>query len=167
MGKLLPIILMIIGGAVGGGAGIVLKPEPEMACDAKDEAKEECSEKEMAEEEEEPESSAEPEFDYIAMNNQFVVPVIQDELVRSLVVLSLSLETTPENTEAIFSKEPKLRDAFLSVLFDHSHIGGFNGAFTESGRMEVLRTALREAAQSVVGKSVSDVLITDIARQEM
>ena len=164
MGKLLPVILMIIGGAVGGGAGIMLKPEPEMSCEPTEEV-EECPEKEMAEEE--PESSAEPEFDYVAMKNQFVVPVIQDELVRSLVVLSLSLETTPDNTEAIFSKEPKLRDAFLSVLFDHSHIGGFNGAFTESGRMEVLRTALREAAQAVVGKSVSDVLITDIARQEM
>lgn len=165
MGKLLPIILMVLGGAIGGGAGIMLKPDP-IACDEAADATEDCAEKEMAAEKE-PKKEDEPELDYVAMKNQFVVPVIQDELVRSLVVLSLSLETTPENTEAIFSKEPKLRDAFLSVLFDHSHIGGFNGAFTESGRMAVLRVALLEAAQSIAGKAVSDILITDIARQEM
>ncbi len=167
MGKLVPIILMIIGGAVGGGAGIMLKPEPVKTCDGSTSNEGGCSQEEMSENEEDVKNTSEPEFDYVAMKNQFVVPVIQDELVRSLVVLSLSLETMPDSVEAIFSKEPKLRDVFLSVLFDHSHIGGFNGAFTESGRMAVLRSALLEAAQSVVGKTVSDVLITDIARQEM
>lgn len=162
MGKLLPIILMIVGGAIGGGAGFVLKPDAPMC---NEEMSEDCAEREAEAEEEVMED--EVELDYVAMKNQFVVPVIQNELVRSLVVLSLSLETKPENTEALFSQEPKLRDAFLSALFDHSHIGGFDGAFTESGRMDVLRTALLEAAQSVAGKAISNVLITEIARQEM
>lgn len=163
MGKILPIILMVLGGAVGGGAGILLKPEAVM-CDP--EVAEDCDEMEADAKEEEMEDEAD-ELDYVAMKNQFVVPVIQNELVRSLVVLSLSLETTPENTESLFSQEPKLRDAFLSTLFDHSHIGGFDGAFTESGRMDILRTALLETAQSVAGRSISNVLITEIARQEM
>ena len=162
MGKLLPIILMLLGGAIGGGAGFVLKPDAPI-CD--EDMPEECAEMATEEEEEVEEEGA--ELDYVAMKNQFVVPVIQNELVQSLVVLSLSLETLPEHTEALFSQEPKLRDAFLSTLFDHSHIGGFDGAFTESGRMDILRTALLEAAQSVAGKSVSNVLITEIARQEM
>ncbi len=161
MAKLLPLILMIVGGAIGGGVGFVMKPEP-APCEMADQKAEDCETKEMAEPEE-----TEPEVDYVAMKNQFVVPVIQDERVRSLVVLSLSLETTPDESTTIFSKEPKLRDTFLRVLFDHSHIGGFNGTFTESSRMAVLRVALLEAAQSVVGKAVSDVLITEIARQEM
>ena len=166
MGKLLPIILMVLGGAVGGGAGIILKPE-EKICDVDAASMEECEQDASMEVEPASEAEDEQEFDYVAMKNQFVVPVIQNELVRSLVVMSISLETTPDNTEALFSKEPKLRDAFLSVLFDHSHIGGFDGAFTESSRMAALRTALLEAARSVSGKAVSDVLITDIARQEM
>ncbi len=157
MAKLLPIILLIVGAAIGGGAGIFLKPEP-VACE------EESCEVVAVEEEE---SNSEEEPSYIAMKNQFVVPVIRDELVKSLVVMSLSLETIPESVEYVFGREPKLRDTFLRVLFDHAYVGGFDGAFTESGRLAILRVALLEAAHSVVGKEVSDILITDIVRQEM
>ena len=156
MAKLLPIILLIVGAAIGGGAGMFLKPE-EPVCE-----EEPCEEVVV---EVEPEPEEEPS--YLAMKSQFVVPVIQDELVKSLVVMSISLEIGPESTEYVFSREPKLRDTFLQVLFDHAHVGGFNGAFTESGRLSVLRVALLEAAQSVVGQEISDILITDIVRQEM
>ncbi len=157
MAKLFPIILLILGAAIGGGAGMFLKPD-EPVCE-----EEPCEEPMMVEEPEEPE--VEP--NYLAMKNQFVVPIIQDELVKSLVVLSISMEIGPDSTEFVFSREPKLRDSFLRVLFDHSHVGGFDGAFTESGRLSILRVALLEAAQTVVGKEVSDILITDIVRQEM
>ena len=157
MAKLLPIILLILGVAIGGGAGVFLKPEP-VACE------EEPCEDIAAEEED---ANPEEEPSYIAMKNQFVVPVIRDELVKSLVVMSLSLETGSESVEYVFGREPKLRDTFLRVLFDHAHVGGFDGAFTESGRLSILRVALLEAAHVVVGKEVSDILITDIVRQEM
>ena len=51
--------------------------------------------------------------------------------------------------------EPKLRDVFLQVLFDHANMGGFRGAFTRSDVLEPLRTALREAAQKHLGKGTS------------
>lgn len=159
MAKLLPILLLIVGAAAGGGAGLMLKPEPLEEC------VDDACEATALEEAPEPESDVEPT--YVAMKNQFVVPVIQDAKVKSLVVLSLSLETTSEDTEIVFSREPKLRDVFLRALFDHAHIGGFDGAFTESGRLSILRVALLEAAQSVIGNDVSDILITDIVRQEM
>lgn len=161
MGKLLPILLMVLGGGVGAGAGLFLKPAAEATC----ETPEECA----ATEDSMPEEAHQETEDvyYLAMKNQFVVPVIKDELVQSLVVLSLSLETTQDQSETIFSRQPKIRDVFLQVLFDHSHIGGFNGAFTESSRLSVLRVALLEAVQSVVGPIVTDVIITDIVRQEM
>ena len=158
MAKLFPIILLLIGIGIGGGAGIFLKPE-EPVCE-----EEECEETaEPVEEEVDP--AEEPS--YLAMKNQFVVPVIEDELVKSLVVMSISLETGPDDTQYVFSREPKIRDTFLQVLFDHAHVGGFDGAFTESGRLSLLRIALLEAVQSVVGAKVSDILITDIVRQEM
>lgn len=157
MAKLLPIILLVLGTAIGGGAGVFLKPE-ELACEGED-----CGEHAETETEEEPEGDT----SFLAMKNQFVVPVIEEGLVKSLVVLSISLETGSESAELVFSKVPKLRDTFLQVLFDHAHVGGFDGAFTESGRLSILRVALLEAAQSVVGKRVSDILITDIVRQEM
>lgn len=165
MGKLLPVILLVLGGAIGGGAGFFMKPASEPDCAVAEASSEECGTTEM-DVADEVEDDGEEKY-YVAMKNQFVVPVIRNELVQSLVVLSLSLETTPDSGETLFSKEPKMRDAFLRVLFDHAHIGGFNGAFTESSRLSILRVALLEAAQSVVGGIVSDVLITDIVRQEM
>ena len=166
MGKILPLIFLIVGGAIGGGAGIFLKPEAEVICE--DDDSDACGDdKEMAEEQPEEMEEESDDVSYVALKNQFVVPVIRNELVASMVVMSLSLETKNDQTEQIFSKEPKLRDAFLRVLFDHAHIGGFDGAFTESGRLSILRQALLEAAQATLGSAISDVLITDIARQEM
>ena len=159
MGKLLPVILLVIGVGIGGGAGAYLKPKVE-ACDHEPCGDKDASHAEVVQ-------SVEDEPNYLAMKGQFVVPVIQDELVRSLIVMTLSLEVEPGATEEVYSKEPKLRDAFLRVLFDHAHVGGFNGAFTESGRLSILRVALLETAQLILGAQVQDILITDIIRQEM
>lgn len=159
MAKLLPLLLLIIGVAAGGGAGMMLK-----------ESSEECLEEVCPEAETETSEDAdtpEVEPNYVRMKNQFVVPVVKSDRVHSLVVLDLSLETDPGSEDLIYAREPKVRDAFLRVLFDHAHIGGFDGTFTESGRLAVLRVALLEAAQSVIGESISDILITDIVRQEL
>lgn len=165
MAKLLPIILLVVGIAIGGGAGVFLAPAPEAPCEGEDCPKEETKEKEDAKEEEE-ETPDQP-VQFIAMKNQFVVPVVRDDRVVSLVVMSISLEVREGTSEVIFLREPKLRDSFLKVLFDHAAIGGFDGPFTESERLSVLRVALLEAAQNDIGKDVSDILITDIVRQEM
>ena len=94
-------------------------------------------------------------------------PILAEARVRSLVVLSIDLEIAHGKTETIHRVEPKIRDAFLTVLFDHANAGGFTGAFTSSGAMDVLRSALREAGHKVVGAEVlSDVLITSIVRQD-
>jgi len=86
--------------------------------------------------------------------------------VDALVVLSLSLEVEAGNTEAVYLREPKLRDAFLQVMFDHANVGGFSGSFTDGSNLIVLRTSLKEAAAMILGTMVHDVLITDIARQD-
>jgi len=69
--------------------------------------------------------------------------------------------------EAVFSHEPRLRDAFLQVMFDHANIGGFNGAFTSTANMRLLREALQEAADRIMNGHISDVLIVDIVRQDV
>ena len=42
----------------------------------------------------------------------------------------------------------------------------FSGAFTQANNMTLLRHALLEVAQKVLGPVVSDVLIVDIVRQD-
>ena len=87
-------------------------------------------------------------------------------LVEALVVASLSIEVSSGGSQAGYEREPKLRDVFLQVMFDHANIGGFEGAFTAGERMDILRSALLDAARSVLGADVKDVLITEIARQD-
>ena len=100
------------------------------------------------------------------LNNQFIVPIVRDGTVRSLVILSLSVEVDLGNTELVFSQEPRLRDSFLQVLFAHANAGGFDGGFTQAIAMDPLRVGLRDAATQVLGAIARDVLIIDITRQD-
>lgn len=163
LSKLLPVILLIAGTGGGIGAGIMLAPAPEEA--HAEEAGKAPAPKPKAEE---PEAvSEESQREYIKISNQFVVPVVERENLTSLVVMSLSLEAKAGTSDKVLAYEPKLRDVFLQVLFDHANMGGFRGAFTRSDVLEPLRTALREAAQQHLGKDVHDVLIMEISRQDV
>ncbi|MEP2731330.1 flagellar basal body-associated FliL family protein, partial [Tateyamaria sp.] len=103
---------------------------------------------------------------YVKMSNQFVVPIVDGDSVKGLVVMSLTLEVIAGQKDAVYTREPKLRDSFLQVMFDHANIGGFDGAFTNASNLAVLRGALLEVSQKVMGKQVTDVLIVEIARQD-
>lgn len=155
--KLLPILLALIGAGAGVGAGIALRPAPapptaEQAAAAAEKAKAELSPEEMPE--------------YVKLNNQFIVPVVKDQRVAAMVVLSLSLEMVKGKTQDVYAREPKMRDAFLQILFEHANAGGFDGSFTDADNLRLLRLSFLEAAKKVLGDDVTDVLINDIARQD-
>lgn len=154
--KILPVLMALIGVAIGGGAGIFLRPAEEVA-------EGETTEKAKAET---PEETAEPTVDYVKMPNQFIVPVVLNGKVTSVVVLSLTLEVKAGTNDAVMAKEPKLRDAFLQMLFDHANAGGFRGSFTEAANLNPLRKALFEIAQTTLPDIVTDVLIAEISRQD-
>lgn len=166
MKKLLPVLLALIGLGGGVGAGLALRPAPEIVGDAPPEASQTESAP-AAESAGSHGSAAEgtgPE--YVKLSNQFVVPVLDHGKVVSMVILSLSLEVTTGTGPTIYAREPKLRDAFLQVMFDHANAGGFSGSFTDGSNLVLLRKALLETAQKVVGAQVTNVLIGDIARQD-
>lgn len=172
LAKILPLILLIMGTGAGIGAGVMMAPAPP------------SPEHEMASAGSEEEHMATPpaqkdaghgatsamesgNHEYIKIPNQFIVPVVERDELTSMVVIALSLETSPGMADKIRIYEPKLRDVFLQVLFDHANMGGFKGAFTRSDVMNPLRTALREAARQQLGNDVFDVLIMDITRQDV
>ncbi|MDG1471762.1 flagellar basal body-associated FliL family protein [Pseudosulfitobacter sp. SM2401] len=159
MKKLLPLILLLVGSGAGVGAGVFLRPPPV-----------EKTEAELVQEKEEKMEMAAEEkaanFEYFKMNNQFVVPIVAKDHVSALVVLSLSLEVPAGRKDAVFAREPKLRDAFLQVMFDHANLGGFEGEFTNANNLDILRNALREVAKKHMEDGISDVLIMEIARQD-
>jgi flagellar FliL protein len=155
--KLLPVLLALIGAGAGIGAGIALRPAPEpLSAEAEDAAKK------LAEEELSPEEMPE----YVKLNNQFVVPVVKQERVSAMVIMALSLEVTTGSTPEVYAREPKLRDEFLQILFQHANAGGFDGSFTDGDNLVLLRRAFLESAKKVLGDKVTDVLINDIARQD-
>ena len=92
--------------------------------------------------------------------------VVSDGRVEALVVMSLNIEVVVGGQSAIFSAEPKLRDGFLQVMFDHANIGGFSGNFTAGTNMRALRNELLRVAKEISGDIVTDVLIIDIVRQD-
>ncbi|MCK0141222.1 flagellar basal body-associated FliL family protein [Aliiroseovarius sp. F20344] len=160
MGKLIPIILALIGLGVGAAAGMMLKPEPEIALT------DPCADTKSAKGEPEEAEKAETDTEFVKINNQFVIPVVADGNISSLVVMSLNVEVDLGSREAVYKREPKLRDEFLQVMFNHANTGGFDGMFTQSSRMDPLRSALVEVARSILGPSVKDVLVTNIVRQD-
>ncbi len=167
MARILALILALGGLGAGVGAGLMLRPEPEPPAEAQEAA---CNSADRPETSREDAQEKTPEgeagFEYVKLNNQFVVPVVDDEKVKALVVLSLSLEVVAGARETIYQREPKLRDVFLQVLFDHANAGGFDGAFTNGRNMTLLRDALREVARKTLGPTVRDVLIVDVVRQD-
>jgi hypothetical protein len=166
---ILPALLALVGLGAGVGAGLLLRPsdtadpkaaptEAEAGHPADPHAADAGSEGAT--------HAGAPLFDYVKLNNQFVIPVVENSQVVSLVILSLGLETRPGARETVFAIEPKLRNRFLQVLFDHANAGGFRNRFTEAETLDTLRHALLENARLDLGDLVNDVLIMDIVRQD-
>ena len=173
MRLIIPIVFLLLGLGGGVGAGLMLgpssAPEPES-----DPAEEVSSNAEVESDSgsasragiEGFETSESGETEYVRLQNQFIVPVVRDGSVRSMVVMTLTVEVRVGFGDIVFEHEPRLRDSFLRVLFAHANAGGFDGAFTEAVSIDPLRRGLRNAASSVLGEAVRDVLIVDISRQD-
>lgn len=171
---LIPVVLLLLGTGGGVGAAMFLlpAPAPEGAAVAGS-AAETCvpasgdtEEPALAREETAHEGEG-GGHDYVQLDNQFIVPVVNDSQVAAMVVLSLNLEVLAGQQDQVLLHEPRLRDQFLQVLFDHANTGGFEGMFTASSNMGRLREALLTAARDALGDVVTDVLITDIVRQDV
>ncbi|HBQ37149.1 MAG TPA: flagellar basal body-associated protein FliL, partial [Rhodobacteraceae bacterium] len=166
MGKILPILMAIIGVGAGIGAGITLKPEP-VESENEGEHQAEISVDQVQNEPLVDDDGNDIIPEYVKMNNQFVIPVVKQGKMAALVVLSISIEVIAGGKEATFQREPKLRDAFNQVLFEHANAGGFDGVFTSSNKMIILRDSLYEIARKVAGPVVKDILIAEIVRQDV
>lgn len=185
MKKLLPVLLVVFGLLAGAGAGLMLRPAPPpencpppaVESNAREagvapdtpQPTDTCADLSVAEMADPagqvgtPLSAAE----YVRLERQFVIPIISPDRVRALVVLSLSIETDSGAATLVYAQEPKLRDAFLQVLFRHANSGGFDGAFTTGQPMSDLRGALRAASREVLGPLSRDVLVLDVVRQDI
>ncbi len=171
----LPVLLALLGVGAGVGAGLALRSNADDAgADAPESAEETAGQDTEGAEAIGPGIAPAPdrgrppidEIEFVRLNDQFLVPVLRQGGVDALVVVSVSLEVRLGLRDVVVAREPKLRDAFLGVMFDHANAGGFDGTFTSGPRMSTLRQNLWEAARPILGPDVFDVLITDLVRQD-
>ncbi|MEM6481199.1 MAG: flagellar basal body-associated FliL family protein [Pseudomonadota bacterium] len=163
--KFVPFFLLSLGVCAGFFSGLNLRPTETAVQDSAEPKEAEI--KEGSDENSTDRIELESEREFVKLNNQFIVPIVFEESVTALVVVSLGLEVASNSTSLVFSAEPKLRDALLQVLFDHANVGGFDAEFTNSRSLAFLREALTAQAQNILGQSVFSVLITDLARQDI
>ncbi|WP_170428495.1 flagellar basal body-associated protein FliL [Ruegeria arenilitoris] len=174
MKKLIPVFLLLVGTGSGIAAGLFLAPSGKGTESAEDESATAKTEKpKVKDEKAKTKKAAQTEekvgtgtHEYLKLTKQFVVPIVEADRIAALVTMSLSLEVTPGMTETVYAMEPKLRDRFLQVLFDHANTGGFNGNFTQSDNLSVLRKALLNEARKDLGEDVSQILIMSVNRQD-
>lgn len=169
MKKILPILMLLIGTGAGVGAGVFLRPEPapkEVEA-TEDGGEDTATEKAEQTEDDNGESLPIEGKEYVKLSNQFVVPIVEGDRISSMVVMTLSVEAPLGQGEIVFDIEPKIRDVFLRVLFDHATVGGFSGSFLTNENLDTVRNNLRDAAKHNFGADfISDVLIFEIARQD-
>lgn len=173
MRLVLPILLLILGLGAGAGAGLFLRGGASDSAAAEGAPDAQPAGAETAEAsgdalEADPETPAPADgaTEFVRLNNQFVVPIVRQGSVQSLVVMALTLEVDAGTNSQVFDREPRLRDAFLQAMFAHANAGGFDGAFTEAAALAPLRAALAEAANGILGPITHGVLIVDITRQD-
>jgi len=173
MAKLLPIIIIVVGLLVGAGVGFVLKPSEPPAADAeKHDGHDDGHAAEKSKSKKKGSSDGHGEktgsaMEYLEFRRQFVVPVIRENGVKSLMVLDLTIELSPGSASGAYTYEPKLRAAFLETLFHLSHSGMFSNDLTDPKVRTAVQDELLFTAREILGDTARDVLVLGVLRQDL
>lgn len=104
---------------------------------------------------------------YFKFSREFIVPIMDEKRVRSLVILNINLEADSSMSDLLFSMEPKLRDNIMTSLISISSDGHTFQNFNEVESYEAIRTTVLKNVSEITGPGINNILILDIARQDM
>lgn len=104
---------------------------------------------------------------YYKFTREFVVPIIRDGRVSSLVILNLNLEADAAISQKLFEMEPKLRDNIMTTLITLSNDGTTFESMTDVANYESIRSLVLQNLQSVMSTGIRNVLIVDLAKQDI
>lgn len=113
------------------------------------------------------EEAATGEVVYYKFSREFVVPIIRNSRVDSLVILNLNLEADSSISQRLFEMEPKLRDNIMTTLITISNDGTTFESMTSVENYETIRSQVLKNLQSVVSSGIHNVLIVDFAKQDL
>jgi flagellar basal body-associated protein FliL len=104
---------------------------------------------------------------YYKFTREFVVPIIRENHVESLIILNLNLEADAEISQKLFEMEPKLRDNIMTTLITISNDGHTFESITDVESYESVRSMILANLKSVVSTGIHNVLIMDMAKQDV
>ncbi len=104
---------------------------------------------------------------YFKFTREFIVPIMSGNRVSELVILNISLESDASLSQMLFSQEPKLRDNIMTTLIALSNDGVTFESMTAVDNYETLRSTILMNLDAVVADGIDNVLILDLAKQEI
>ena len=104
---------------------------------------------------------------YYKFSREFVVPIIADDRVKSLVILNLNLQVDSAASQSLFSQEPALRDNIMTTLIALSADDTIFNSLNSIEHYETIRSMILKNLQNSFSSSVENVLILDMARQDL
>jgi flagellar protein FliL len=104
---------------------------------------------------------------YFKFTREFVVPVVSQGRVTSLVILNLNLEADENMSQKLFEMEPKLRDNIMTTLITISNDGKTFESMTDVENYESIRSMVMMNLKSVMATGIHNVLIVDLAKQDL
>jgi flagellar basal body-associated protein FliL len=104
---------------------------------------------------------------YYKFTREFVVPIMRDGRVSSLVIMNLNLEADASIERKLFDMEPKLRDNIMTTLITLSNDGTTFESMTSVKNYESIRSLVLQNLGSVINDGITNVLIVDLAKQDI
>ena len=104
---------------------------------------------------------------YFKFTREFVVPIMHDRKVASLVILNINLEADSGISQKLFSMEPKIRDNIMTTLIELSNDGQTFDNITDVESYETIRAMVLMNLQKAIPTGIENVLIVDIAQQDL
>lgn len=107
------------------------------------------------------------EIQYFDFSREFIVPIMRDQRVESLVIININLEVQSSVMDKLFSVKPKLRDSIMTTLVGLSNDGTTLVDPTNVDSYETIRSVILLNLSSVVASGIENVLIMDLAKQDL
>ena len=104
---------------------------------------------------------------YFKFTREFVVPIMHDRRVESLVIININLEADSDISSKLFAMEPKIRDNIMTTLIELSNDGHTFDNITDVESYETIRAMVLMNLQKAIPTGIENVLIVDIAQQDL
>lgn len=112
-------------------------------------------------------SSSSSGVEYFKFSREFVVPIMRESRVTSLVILNINLEIDAGGSDKLFSMEPKIRDNVMTTLIELSNDGSTLESIATLENYESIRATVLLNLQTILPDGIRNVLIVDMAKQNL